>query len=393
MPARPRRHDRRRRAARASSSSTTRTTRRRPCTALKTVTDFVERVRRISPDTVILIDEAYHDYVTDPAYQTAIPLALATPNVFVARTFSKAYGMAGMRIGYAIGQADTVKPLARLQDAVQRQRVRRRRGDRVARRSEAHRGRARAQHRGARLHRQGARGPRLQADRLAGQLHLRGHRTAGDGLPRRLRQARASWSAATSRRSRARTCRISIGTMEEMQKADGTCSASVLRPIAPAAGGPSPAADDRRASHADTTQIRSDRGSRRGRRVTRAPGSARAAARTASGRRSSRRCRRSSRGVICLSSNENPVGPGKTVLDAVKAAFGPNGATPGRYSSQSGALIEAIAKKFTASSRRTSCSAAARRRSSARRRTCSPRRPRRSSARFRPTRNAPATRT
>jgi histidinol-phosphate aminotransferase len=82
--------------------------------SLKTVTDFVERVRRISPDTVILIDEAYHEYVTDPAYETAIPLAMNTPNVFVARTFSKAFGMAGMRIGYAIGQTDTVKPLARL---------------------------------------------------------------------------------------------------------------------------------------------------------------------------------------------------------------------------------------------------------------------------------------
>lgn len=78
------------------------------------ITDFVERVRRISPDTVILIDEAYHEYVTDPAYATAIPLALNTPNVFVARTFSKAYGMAGMRIGYAVGMKDTVRPLARL---------------------------------------------------------------------------------------------------------------------------------------------------------------------------------------------------------------------------------------------------------------------------------------
>jgi histidinol-phosphate aminotransferase len=80
----------------------------------KVVADFVERVRRISPDTVILIDEAYHDYVTDPNYASAIPLALSTPNVFVARTFSKAYGMAGMRIGYAIGELDSVKPLARL---------------------------------------------------------------------------------------------------------------------------------------------------------------------------------------------------------------------------------------------------------------------------------------
>jgi histidinol-phosphate aminotransferase len=80
----------------------------------RAVQDFVERVRRISPDTVILIDEAYHEYVTDPAYETAAPLALSTPNVFVARTFSKAYGMAGVRIGYAVGMTDTIKPLARV---------------------------------------------------------------------------------------------------------------------------------------------------------------------------------------------------------------------------------------------------------------------------------------
>jgi histidinol-phosphate aminotransferase len=80
----------------------------------KAVADFVQRVRASSPDTVILIDEAYHDYVTDPAYESAIPLALQTPNVFVARTFSKAYGMAGLRVGYAIGQAATLKPLAQL---------------------------------------------------------------------------------------------------------------------------------------------------------------------------------------------------------------------------------------------------------------------------------------
>ena len=79
-----------------------------------TVTDFVKRVRAASPDTVILIDEAYHDYVTDPSYRSAVPLALDTPNVFVARTFSKVYGMAGLRVGFAIGRPDTVKGLARL---------------------------------------------------------------------------------------------------------------------------------------------------------------------------------------------------------------------------------------------------------------------------------------
>ena len=78
-----------------------------------------------------------------PGFQTAIPVALATPGVLVARTFSKAYGMAGVRIGYAIGDAATDQEDVRLADAVQRQHVRRRRGGRVAQGSAAHQGRER----------------------------------------------------------------------------------------------------------------------------------------------------------------------------------------------------------------------------------------------------------
>ncbi len=76
------------------------------------VADTVKAIRAASPDTVILLDEAYHDYVTDRSYETAMPLALSTPNVFVARTFSKAHGMAGLRAGYAVGDARTIKALA-----------------------------------------------------------------------------------------------------------------------------------------------------------------------------------------------------------------------------------------------------------------------------------------
>src|SRR5204862_384620 len=58
------------------------------------------------------IDEAYFDYVTDPDHDTHIPIAVENPHVAVARTFSKAYGMAGLRMGYAIGHPDTVRRMA-----------------------------------------------------------------------------------------------------------------------------------------------------------------------------------------------------------------------------------------------------------------------------------------
>jgi histidinol-phosphate aminotransferase len=81
--------------------------------SFKAIADFVARVRRESPDTAILIDEAYHDYVEDPGYGTALALALEHPNVFITRTLSKAYGMAGMRVGYAVGQARTIEGIRR----------------------------------------------------------------------------------------------------------------------------------------------------------------------------------------------------------------------------------------------------------------------------------------
>ena len=78
------------------------------------VKDFVKFVTRESPYTHILIDEAYHDYVTDPSYETFAELATRYRNVFVSRTFSKAYGMAGLRLGYAVGGKGTIDKLRAL---------------------------------------------------------------------------------------------------------------------------------------------------------------------------------------------------------------------------------------------------------------------------------------
>jgi len=78
----------------------------------KATRDFLARVARQSPYTHVLIDEAYFDYVNDPDHETHIPVAVDNPRVIVARTFSKAYGMAGLRIGYAVGHKDTIAKMA-----------------------------------------------------------------------------------------------------------------------------------------------------------------------------------------------------------------------------------------------------------------------------------------
>jgi histidinol-phosphate aminotransferase len=75
------------------------------------VRTFIEQVHRRSPAATVLVDEAYHEYVDAPEYDTAIPIAVSDPRVLVIRTFSKIHGMAGLRVGYAVGQPSTVRRL------------------------------------------------------------------------------------------------------------------------------------------------------------------------------------------------------------------------------------------------------------------------------------------
>jgi histidinol-phosphate aminotransferase len=65
-----------------------------------------------APDNVFFIlDEAYFDFVEDSSYWTGIKWIADNPNVLVSRTFSKVYGMAGMRLGYGMAHPETVKRL------------------------------------------------------------------------------------------------------------------------------------------------------------------------------------------------------------------------------------------------------------------------------------------
>jgi histidinol-phosphate aminotransferase len=67
-------------------------------------------------DVFFLVDEAYFELVEDPGYWSMIKWIDQKPNVLVARTFSKIYGMAGMRLGYGIAHPDTVR---RMKDFIQ----------------------------------------------------------------------------------------------------------------------------------------------------------------------------------------------------------------------------------------------------------------------------------
>src|SRR6266446_1331791 len=67
------------------------------------------------PQTMILVDEAYFHYADSPDYESVIALVKDHPNLIVSRTFSKIYGMAGLRCGYCVAQKETIDRLRRNQ--------------------------------------------------------------------------------------------------------------------------------------------------------------------------------------------------------------------------------------------------------------------------------------
>jgi histidinol-phosphate aminotransferase len=70
-------------------------------------------VASVPPTCLVAVDEAYHEYVRDPAASSALPWCATYPNLVVLRTFSKAYGLAGLRTGYLVGDARVVERLRR----------------------------------------------------------------------------------------------------------------------------------------------------------------------------------------------------------------------------------------------------------------------------------------
>jgi histidinol-phosphate aminotransferase len=86
-----------------------------PTGTLEPVADVERFLRRVPDDTVVLLDEAYIEFVAPQNRIDGPDLVRQFPNVIVLRTFSKAYGLAGLRIGYGFGSPELARILWKMQ--------------------------------------------------------------------------------------------------------------------------------------------------------------------------------------------------------------------------------------------------------------------------------------
>ena len=79
-------------------------------------TEVESLLSRVSSETLVVLDEAYAEWVDDPAFPDAVALLRRHPNVMILRTFSKIYGLAGLRVGYAIASPDVTAALNQVRE-------------------------------------------------------------------------------------------------------------------------------------------------------------------------------------------------------------------------------------------------------------------------------------
>lgn len=82
-----------------------------PTASITSKNELREFIAKAPRETMVLVDEAYYHYVESSDYESVIPLVKDYPNLIVARTFSKIYGMAGLRCGYCVAQPETIHGL------------------------------------------------------------------------------------------------------------------------------------------------------------------------------------------------------------------------------------------------------------------------------------------
>ncbi len=78
--------------------------------------DLEKFMAQVPNNIIVIIDEAYYEYMLEPEYQTAIMLIKEYKNLIITRTFSKAYGLAGLRLGYCVGQQQLIQEINKIKN-------------------------------------------------------------------------------------------------------------------------------------------------------------------------------------------------------------------------------------------------------------------------------------
>jgi len=78
---------------------------------------FAAFMASLPSDVIVVVDEAYAEFVDAADYASALPLVASYPNLVVTRTFSKAYALAGLRVGYAIADAGLIAVMERVRES------------------------------------------------------------------------------------------------------------------------------------------------------------------------------------------------------------------------------------------------------------------------------------
>lgn len=79
--------------------------------------EFAAFIDKLPRDVIVVVDEAYFDFADAPDYASALRLADGYPNLVVTRTFSKAYALAGLRVGYAVADPGFVAVMERVRES------------------------------------------------------------------------------------------------------------------------------------------------------------------------------------------------------------------------------------------------------------------------------------
>lgn len=87
-----------------------------PTSTIVTADEVESFLARVPSSVMVVLDEAYVEYVVDPSFPNGLELVRRFPNVITLRTFSKAYGLASLRIGYGIGRPELVKSINQVRE-------------------------------------------------------------------------------------------------------------------------------------------------------------------------------------------------------------------------------------------------------------------------------------